>query len=113
MPFITSLSMKAQLEMVYAIYEENVMFLSTNVLLMPEYMLKEVAIYCNSCLEQNKNRQMLATVFCFLNNSRHVSVSISYLILGHMYMPYDYACMNALILSQRRKPPGLHQNDLQ
>ncbi|KAJ8885292.1 hypothetical protein PR048_011489 [Dryococelus australis] len=54
-----------------------------------EYLghVNEVALYCNSCHGQNKNRQMLAMVFCFLKDSRNVvSVSISYLITGHTFI---------------------------
>jgi hypothetical protein len=50
-----------------------------------------LALYCDSCPGQNKNRQMMAMIFFFLQHeSRNINeVSINYLLPGHTYMPVD------------------------
>lgn len=52
--------------------------------------VKSVALYCDSCTGQNKNKAMLSMLATFLksaNNIRHIK--ITYLLPGHTYMPVD------------------------
>jgi hypothetical protein len=55
-----------------------------------------LSLYCDNCMGQNKNRQMLAMIQHFLSLSKKIrTVSITYLVPGHTYMPVD--SMHAVI----------------
>lgn len=62
-----------------------------------------LALYCDSCPGQNKNRQVMATILFFLNNVAVTvkTVTLNFLLPGHTYMPVD--SMHACIESNYRK----------
>lgn len=49
-----------------------------------------VALYCDFCPGQNKNRQMLSMICRYLQSTLNVqTVTITYLLPGHTFMPVD------------------------
>lgn len=51
---------------------------------------KDVALYCDSCSGQNKNRALMAMLALFLNFTKNIkSIKITFLIPGHTYMQVD------------------------
>ncbi|KAE9543380.1 hypothetical protein AGLY_002180 [Aphis glycines] len=57
---------------------------------------QEIALYCDSCPEQNKNHVVLSMLRYFQLISKNInSLTINYLLPGHTYMPVDsmHACI--------------------
>jgi len=55
------------------------------------YIVQNVSLFCDSCLGQNKNNQILAAILRFMmNKTNNIKLlTITYLQPGHTYMPVN------------------------
>lgn len=56
-----------------------------------------MSLFCDSCPEQNKNRQTLSAIYWFiLNKSKNIrEIDITFLLPGHTYMPVIHATIES------------------
>lgn len=67
-----------------------------------EGKFKTLALYCDNCGGQNKNRYVLSMIRYFLDNSDNIeTINLNFLITGHTYMPAD--SMHAVIENHIKK----------
>ena len=49
-----------------------------------------ISLFCDSCPGQNRNKQMLAMLYTFLQESKNIQhIKVTFLLPGHTYMPAD------------------------